>query len=208
MWGADWSKNFYEEPRDEIVAIVAKCGSTVLSIGCGSGATELRLTQQGQKVTAIPLDSVIGATAARHGFEVIPGNGTDAFAQLDGRTFDCVLLTNLLHLQRDPLQLLTAGAKHLAPGGSLVTSGPNFSFVQPLLRRWRKRGDYKYMRSFSQSGIQPWGRAGYERLCRRAGLRIAEATWLRSPTPSSHVRRLRDRFPRFLAPAWLIHATR
>ena len=61
------SKSYYEAPLEPVVGLIPARTKSLLSIGCGWGATEARLARQGIAVTAIPLDSIIGAAASRTG---------------------------------------------------------------------------------------------------------------------------------------------
>ena len=58
-----WSKSYYEKTSEELLEMLPKSAKSVLSIGCGSGDTEVELKKHGIEVTAIPLDSIIGAAA-------------------------------------------------------------------------------------------------------------------------------------------------
>ena len=53
--------------------------------------------------TAIPIDPVIGACAQARGVEVVCGDLPAAIEKLGERRFDCVLLSNVLHLVREPV---------------------------------------------------------------------------------------------------------
>lgn len=51
---AERPKIYYEKPSEEMLRLVPADAKTILSIGCGCGATEARLQQRGARVTAIP----------------------------------------------------------------------------------------------------------------------------------------------------------
>jgi hypothetical protein len=56
-----WDKSYYEPCRYDLEQLIPAKAREVLSVGCGWGATEAWIEQSGRRVTAIPLDSVIGA---------------------------------------------------------------------------------------------------------------------------------------------------
>ena len=58
---AAYSKDYYEPVIDQITSLLPTWARNVLSIGCGSGATERWLVKKGLRVAAIPLDPVIAA---------------------------------------------------------------------------------------------------------------------------------------------------
>ena len=51
------SKNYYEPVSEELYSLIPSRARNVLSVGCGSGALEIRLVEMGVRVVAVPLDS-------------------------------------------------------------------------------------------------------------------------------------------------------
>ena len=90
-----WSKSFYEPTRTDLVDLVPESAQSVLSIGCGCGATEEALIRLGRSVTALPLDSVIGSVAERRGVEVIYASLDDGLQLLERRQFDVILVNHV-----------------------------------------------------------------------------------------------------------------
>ena len=176
-----WSKSRYEKPNDNVLSLVTEDAKTVLSIGCGWGATESRLKQRGATVTALPLDSVIGASAAHLGIEMVYGTWEECLAKLIGRRFDCVHISNLLHLQPNPGFVLEQCAQFVTDGGTMVVVGPNFKRLPVLIRRALRRGDYRKLGSFDQSGISPCGPGSLAKYFRRAGFRLDVVKWWHEP---------------------------
>ena len=97
---------------------------TVLSVGCGSGETEARLVERGLECSCIPLDSVVGAGAGTKGFRVLPPDPGRAAQELQGTTYDCVLMLNILQQVADPAALITLCSRLLRPGGLLIGTMP------------------------------------------------------------------------------------
>ena len=79
-------------------------------------------------MTVLHLDSVIIKKATRLGFEVIYRSMEECFTQLGERTFDCVLMTNLLHLQRDPARLLKRVLQIRGRSGNHCDQWPKLTF--------------------------------------------------------------------------------
>src|ERR1035437_7765989 len=122
--------------------MVPRDAQRILSVGCGWGAAEAKLRERGARVTALPLDSVIGAAAARQGIEVVYGTLEECLVALGGQRFDAVLISNLLHLQRNPNRLLEQCARFAQAGGTLVLSGPNFDRFSWLVKRVFGPGEF------------------------------------------------------------------
>jgi len=203
----DWSKHYYEAPSEAFLKMVPEDAKQILSIGCGWGATENRLKQRGAEVTALPLDSVIGAAAARLGIEVIYGTLEECLTNLKGRRFDCVLISNLLHLQPNPIEVLQRCSLFVREGGTLVVSNPNFGRIPVMLRRALGIGDYKKLRSFSLGGINPYGMNFMKRQLKRLGFRTVAVQWF-DRMPSRNLVAVRRCLGRFMAGDWILKARR
>lgn len=201
----NWYKGYYESPDGGLLDMVPKNAHTVLSVGCGWGATEMELQQRGAKVTALPLDSVIGVCAARRGVEVFYGTLAEGLNHVRERQFDCVLMTNLLHLQPDPWSVLTSFSRLVANLGSLVIAGPNFEFLPYLVKGFFGVGDYRKLRDFDQSGMHVQRLGTMRRQIERAGFRIASLRWFNFARPRRML--LLHRWPkRLVARNWVIQA--
>jgi SAM-dependent methyltransferase len=208
MLHGKWSKLFYEDPTEEVLSIVPETAQSILSVGCGSGATEGRLKERGAEIYALPLDSVIGAVAERRGINVVYGTLRESLRTFDGQKFDCVLLTNFLHLLPDPWSALEHCARLVRLGGALVVAGPNFELLPALAKRFWGWGDYRKLRSFAESGISVVGSRRLKNELRRAGLRIGALRWFNCPTPWANILAARPALGRFLAREWAILARR
>jgi SAM-dependent methyltransferase len=123
--GGLFSKGYYEPINPELMSAIPPGTCTVLSIGCGWGALEARLAATGLKVVAVPLDAVIAGRAEAAGVEVVVGDFNIARQKLAGRQFDCLLVSNVLHLVEDPVKILTSFAELLSPGSAAIITVPN-----------------------------------------------------------------------------------
>jgi 2-polyprenyl-3-methyl-5-hydroxy-6-metoxy-1,4-benzoquinol methylase len=174
-----WFRDYYEPADDAVLRQVPETAKSVLSVGCSWGAaTEVKLKRRGTEVTALPLDSVIGAATARLGIEVVYGTLADGLKKIDGRRFDSVLVSNLVYLQPNPAQFLVRCSRCLQEAGTLVVCGPNFDHVRTLANRVFGAKDYRKLRSFDQSGISVCGPRRLASPLKRAGLRIMAVQWI------------------------------
>jgi 2-polyprenyl-3-methyl-5-hydroxy-6-metoxy-1,4-benzoquinol methylase len=203
-----WSKSYYEKPGEELLGMVPKNAKNILSIGCGSGIIESELKQRGATITAIPLDSVIGAAAARLGIEVVYGTFDECFTNLDGRQFDCVLMTNLLHLLPNPKTVLEQCSRFVQKNGTLVISGPNFGRVPVLIKRIFGVGDYGKLRSVEESGINMCSPQTVERHIEQQGFRSEPIKWVHQKSSRRKLNCIWARLGRLTAQDWIIRAQR
>jgi len=149
-----YSKDYYEPVRPEVVKEIPNSTRAVLSIGCGSGETERWLASRGAMVTAVCLDPIIGACAQGQGIEAIWGNPEEVKRRLAGRSYDCLLLSNVLHLANDPAGLLGDLSYLLAPDGYCVVLVPNLRKVKNLVGKIRKDKAFQPIGNYAQSGTR------------------------------------------------------
>jgi 2-polyprenyl-3-methyl-5-hydroxy-6-metoxy-1,4-benzoquinol methylase len=173
-----YSKSYYEPIDRELVAAIPSGVRSVLSVGCGAGATERWLAEKGVRVVAVPLDAIIGSGTQGKGVEMLVADLQLALEKLRGERFDCVLCSNILHLADDPMKVLTLFREVLKPESAVVLRLPNMLSLATLrlcltdpetagmLRRYDKAGTH----FVSLGGIHAW--------CRRAGLEVCNVAKL------------------------------
>jgi 2-polyprenyl-3-methyl-5-hydroxy-6-metoxy-1,4-benzoquinol methylase len=203
-----WLKLYYEKPSEDMLRLVPAGVKTVLSVGCGCGATEARLKQRGMEVTAIPLDSVIGAEAARQGIKVVHTTLDECIKRLEGQQFDCVLIRDLLHLQKNPGQLLEIGSRFVAKGGVLMLAGPNFDRLPWLIRRKFGMDGFDKLRSFESSGLSICVPRTLTRQIKNAGLRIKDVCWMNHDFGRGFLSGKGINLGKFTARDWILRACR
>ena len=205
VWHFRWSKSHYEPPSRELMAMVPGAATSVLSVGCGWGALESKLMERGAQVTALPLDSVAGASAARLGIKVVYGTLEDGMWSLKGRKFDCVVLSNLLHLLPNPWPLLEGLGELVSAEGALAIAGPNLGSCLVRVKRALGLNRYGKMGDYSQGGINPFDVATLVRRLRALGFRVSS---IRFSCPEGWTKRttLSQRLGRFAAENWSLQA--
>lgn len=165
---AAFSKDYYEPRGKELMALIPESARTILSIGCGWGATEMALAGNGLHVTAIPLDRVVSATAADSGVEMVHGDIRATRARLEGRKFDCVLFRNVLHLVPHPVEVLSLFGDLLAPGAPVIIQSPNMHSIPELWHRLRG-GRLRQQSGYERTGAHSVSAGKVCRWCKDAG---------------------------------------
>ena len=203
-----WSKSYYERPDAAVLDAVPRGARQILSVGCGWGALEGALVPRGAEVTAFPLDPVIGAVAARRGVKVVCGTFEECFRTAEPAKFDCIIVSNLLHLQRDPADLLSQCSRLLARGGVIVVKGPNFDRIPILLKRLLGVGDYWRLSDFRQGGVNIRSPKTLARQARTAGLNGLKVQWMNHALPGDRLQGTGIHLGRLTAKDWMLCAER
>ncbi len=167
-----FGKNYYEPIRTDFVSLIPTRTRSVLSIGCGWGATEENLAQSGKRVVAIPLDPVISACAQARGVELVQGDLKMVLARLSGENFDCLLISNLLHLVQDPSEILASFASLLSDKAIVIAAVPNLLRVRVQWRKLCGVESHRSLGDYARSGVHFTSRGTVRKWLRRAGLRV------------------------------------
>ncbi len=150
-----WAKNYYELCRSDIISLIPKEVKSILSVGCGYGATEITLYEQGFSVTAIPIDSIISSTMKEKGVEVICPDFEKALQVLNNRRFDCIIFSNILQYLQDPVNIIKQFRKLLRKEGFIIASVPNLNHVSVWKKRLSKKSIFKELKeiNYEKSGL-------------------------------------------------------
>ncbi len=173
-----FAKDHYEPVNPNVVSLLPSAARSVLSIGCGWGATEGWLAERGLSVTAVPIDSVIPGGARAKGVEIIDGDFESARAKLAGRQFDCLLLLNVLHLVHDPVGVLSSFGSLLASGSVAIISAPNLRRLSVIAGRIRGDEGFKDLGNYEATGTHATSHAVVRRWCEAAGLKVLRTTYV------------------------------
>ncbi len=146
---------------------------TVLDVGCGGGFVAEALAGGGFTVTGIDRSMAAATAAARSAFSTTHYIGADAHRlPFDDAVFDGVILSEVLEHVERPGVAFSEAARVLAPGGALVVTGPNRTFLSRLVLIWLAqdwptgvlpKGLHEYRRFLQPQEVAVW--------CERAGLK-------------------------------------
>jgi 2-polyprenyl-3-methyl-5-hydroxy-6-metoxy-1,4-benzoquinol methylase len=116
-------------------------GNRVLDVGCSSGYLARPLAARGNTVVGIELDAGAAREAEEYCERVLVGDVETMELALDERSFDVVLLGDVIEHLRDPTAALGRLRPLLRSGGRLVLSTPNIANwairLSLLSGRWR-----------------------------------------------------------------------
>jgi len=166
--------DYFAHARSEIAPLLpSRAPSTVLEIGCSSGATLLWLKQRFPNATMIGIDgfegvrSVLGKNADRcyiHDLESgLPD--LDVSAEL-------ILALDILEHLKEPEAMLRELLKHLAPGGRMIISLPNIGHHSVVRGLLKGRFDYVDAGILDRTHLRFFTQHSMLRMFERCGLRV------------------------------------
>ena len=148
LQGGKYLREHYAPARTEVLSLLDERVKSVLSFGCGE--TEIALARKGMRVVAVPVDSVVSAPASDKGVELVCGNLEAVDARLNGQSFDCLLLIDVLHLVEHPIQVIASFMQYLKQDAQVIAVVPNISGVRFL---WRSITRKEGMRCYRKARI-------------------------------------------------------
>ena len=178
---AMYSKQYDEAARQDVLSVVPSSVNSLLSVGSGSGKSEKWLVEKGLQVTAVPLDPVIGTCLEESGAELVYGNLCTARTKLEGRKFDCIFFSNILHLVAHPGKVLQDYTELLEEGGYVVLVTPNVAALKNKLYGLLGKPGYRELRDFSKGGVQFVSQSSVNKWFAGAGLVVENVQWTATP---------------------------
>ncbi len=167
-----FSKNFYEPIRQDLLFLIPDEAKSILSLGCGWGATESHLVRAGRRVVAVALDPVMSLWAESKGVEVAFGDMETVREKLSGESFDCLLISNIMHLASDPAKLLSSFTAFLSNSSIVIAAVPN---LPPIRVAWKRIHDGRRCRAlgdFGQTGVHVASHRIIRKWFRHAGCKV------------------------------------
>ena len=154
-------------------------GRRALDVGAADGFLAELLTRQGWQVTALERDSTQAAKARGRCHEVIVADLDQAAPRLQG-FFDAIVYGDVLEHLNDPLPVLVALDRALAPSGRVV---PNVAHLWVRLSLALGRWNYADRGILDRTHLRFFTKRTFAALLRDAGLRVEELVATPVPLP-------------------------
>lgn len=127
---------YYHHVRREIECLLPKSARRILDVGAGAGVTLkwLKNFYPNSETTGTEINSELKAELARNADIAVIGSIDDCLPQL--KTYDLILLLDVLEHLPDSLETLKKVTKLLEPSGCVIVSVPNVAHLSvsiPLL---------------------------------------------------------------------------
>jgi 2-polyprenyl-3-methyl-5-hydroxy-6-metoxy-1,4-benzoquinol methylase len=180
----DFALDIATDNSNSLILRNVRPGSEVLETACAHGRMTRYLRETlNCRVTIVELDSEAGAAAApfaadaRH---VGPEKGDlergpwHENLKREGRTFDYVVMADILEHLYDPRKVLRQAGELLKPGGSLWISVPNVTHNGVLIELLNGRFGYREIGLLDNTHIRFFSAGSLAEMVRAAGLRVVK----------------------------------
>jgi 2-polyprenyl-3-methyl-5-hydroxy-6-metoxy-1,4-benzoquinol methylase len=157
-------------------------GRRALDVGAADGFLSELLTRQGWKVTALERDPELAARAQGRCQEVVVADLDQAALKLSG-SFDAIVYGDVLEHLTDPLGVLLAINRTLAPDGVVIVSVPNVAHLWVRLSLLAGRFMYADRGILDRTHLRFFTRRTFRELLRQADLAVEELTVTPVPLP-------------------------
>jgi len=157
-------------------------GRCALDVGAADGFLAELLTRQGWQVTALERDPAQAAKARGRCHEVIVADLDEAAPRIEG-AFAAIVYGDVLEHLGDPLPVLVALNRSLAPGGCVIVSVPNVAHLWVRLSLLLGRWDYAERGILDRTHLRFFTRRTFVALLVQAGLAVEELAVTPVPLP-------------------------
>ncbi len=148
----EFNRVFHTKVKGGITALAGTPPKRILSIGCVDGKDERHLMDMGHSVRAVPADGIIAALASGKGVRLTSPNLDSALKELDGESFDLILLDNVLQYFQKPSELLLRLRESAGNDASAILVARNLKSVT-MYRKRKVGAARRLLGDFSRSGI-------------------------------------------------------
>ena len=165
-------------------------GKTVLDVGAGPGSISRPLVEIGRNhVTAIEIDPPSVAILKEICDDVIQADLNDPAwpSLLDGRTFDAIVIADVLEHLMDPWGTLARASTRLRDGGSIVVSLPHASHAGVLACLMSNDFSYRDSGLLDRTHIRFFSIRNIQALFEGAGLVIVDHDYVIQPPENTEL---------------------
>jgi GT2 family glycosyltransferase/2-polyprenyl-3-methyl-5-hydroxy-6-metoxy-1,4-benzoquinol methylase/tetratricopeptide (TPR) repeat protein len=177
------SVDYFEFDRPDVRSLIPGDATRILDIGCAGGRLgEALKRDRSCHVTGIEALPEAAARAARRLDRVIQKSIEEVDAnEFPARSYDCIVLADVLEHLRDPLSILQKCRQWLAERGSLVVSIPNSRHHSVLTGLANGHWTYERAGLQDEDHVRCFTRRELEKLLYRAGFGIQERLSIPGP---------------------------
>jgi SAM-dependent methyltransferase len=183
---ADTPYRFKDDPYSSHAVILARLGQghgrRALDVGAADGFLAERLTAQGWRVTALERDPELAARARGKCEDVVVADLEQGAPAVAG-PFDAVVYGDVLEHLSEPLPLVLALNRSVAPTGVVIVSVPNVAHLWIRISLFLGRFEYGDRGILDRTHLRYFTRRTFLALLAKADLSVIELAVTPAPLP-------------------------
>ena len=169
-------KSYFANARHDIVAKLPEGCDSILEVGCGAGGTGELALQSGRctRYDAVELFNYAAETAQRKLTQVVVGDVEEVDLPWEERTFNALIMSEVLEHLRDPEATLQRLVPLLKAGAVVFASSPNVSQRRVIKELIRGNWPAEDKGVFDRTHLRWFTPRTYQAMFENAGLVVDE----------------------------------
>jgi 2-polyprenyl-3-methyl-5-hydroxy-6-metoxy-1,4-benzoquinol methylase len=135
---------YFQNVRPEMLKYIPDKATRILEVGCGEGAFSRGLMRTDRELWGIEIDKHAILKAKEVFNHAIEGDFDSNYSQLPKNYFDCVIFNDVLEHMYTPWETIRQVKSLLKPEAILVSSIPNFRYIDNMITEILYRKDFQY----------------------------------------------------------------
>ncbi len=135
---------YFHNQRSEMLKYIPENAKRILEVGCGEGVFCRELVRDDREIWGVEMNADAAQKAVDVCSHVLVGDFNALYEQLPKKHFDCVIFNDVLEHIYAPWDTIQQVKSLLSPSGVLVSSIPNFRYVDNIITEILFQKDFRY----------------------------------------------------------------
>jgi len=135
---------YFHNQRPEMLKYIPENALKILEVGCGEGVFCSALKRADREIWGVEMNPNAAQKATEVCQFVLEGDFNSIYDQLPKNEFDCIIFNDVLEHIYAPWETIHLVKSLLSTNGVLVTSIPNFRYIDNLITEILFRKDFRY----------------------------------------------------------------
>lgn len=140
----DLTGDYFNFSRDEMLKYIPNNAKKIIEIGCGEGNFCSKLLNKNREIWGLDINADAAKEAKRICYKVLIGSIDSLIEEIPDNYFDCIIFNDVLEHLQEPWSVLETLKSKLSDNGVVVSSMPNFLYINNLFFNILKNKDFKY----------------------------------------------------------------
>jgi 2-polyprenyl-3-methyl-5-hydroxy-6-metoxy-1,4-benzoquinol methylase len=135
---------YFHSQRPEMLKYIPENAIHILDVGCSEGTFCNMISRPDRELWGVEINPDAAQVATKVCYRVLVGDFNAIFDQLPNNYFDCVIFNDVLEHLLLPWETIQMVKSLLSPDGVLVSSIPNFRYIDNLITEILFHGEFQY----------------------------------------------------------------